>query len=41
VNSAGYYSYRDPEKKTQKGLGKDRAKAIQAATGGERGARHP
>jgi integrase len=31
VNSAGYYSYRDPEKKTQKGLGKDRAKAIQAA----------
>jgi len=31
VNSAGYYSYRDAEKKTQKGLGKDRAKAIQAA----------
>ena len=31
VNSAGYYSYRDPQKKTQKGLGKDRAKAIQAA----------
>lgn len=31
VNSAGYYSYRDPEKKTQKGLGRDRAKAIQAA----------
>lgn len=31
VNTAGYYSYRDPEKKTQKGLGRDRAKAIQAA----------
>jgi len=31
LNTAGYYSYRDPEKKTQKGLGKDRAKAIQAA----------
>lgn len=31
INSNGYYSYRDPEKKTQKGLGKDRAKAIQEA----------
>lgn len=31
VNTAGYYSYRDPEKKTQKGVGRDRAKAIQAA----------
>ncbi|MEX5744699.1 tyrosine-type recombinase/integrase [Massilia sp. X63] len=31
VNSAGYYYYRDAGKKTQKGLGKDRAKAIQAA----------
>lgn len=31
VNSAGYYYYRDPERKTQKGLGKDRPKAIQAA----------
>jgi integrase len=31
VNPAGYYYYRDPEKKTQKGLGKDRPKAIQAA----------
>lgn len=33
VNTAGYYSYRDPEKNTQKGLGRDRAKAIQAARG--------
>ena len=31
VNPAGYYYYRDPEKKTQKGLGRERAKAIQAA----------
>lgn len=31
VNTAGYYSYRDPEKKTQKGLGRDRAKAIREA----------
>lgn len=31
VNTGGYYYYRDPERKTQKGLGKDRAKAIQAA----------
>lgn len=31
VNSGGYYYYRDAERKTQKGLGKDRAKAIQAA----------
>jgi integrase len=31
VNSNGYYSYRDPEKKTQKGLGRDRPAAIQAA----------
>ena len=31
VNTAGYYSYRDPEKKTQKGLGRDRAAAIRAA----------
>lgn len=31
VNSAGYYSYRDPARGTQKGLGRDRAKAIQAA----------
>lgn len=31
VNSAGYYYYRDPERKMQKGLGSDRAKAIQAA----------
>lgn len=31
VNPAGYYYYRDPERKTQKGLGKDRAEAIRAA----------
>jgi integrase len=31
VNPAGYYYYRDPERKTQKGLGSDRAAAIQAA----------
>jgi integrase len=31
VNPAGYYYYRDPERKTQKGLGRDRANAIQAA----------
>lgn len=31
VNSAGYYSYRDAQKGTQKGLGRDRAAAIQAA----------
>lgn len=31
VNPAGYYYYRDVQKKTQKGLGRDRAKAIQAA----------
>jgi integrase len=31
VNTAGYYYYRDALKGTQKGLGKDRAKAIQAA----------
>lgn len=31
VNSAGYYSYRHPTIKTQKGLGKDRAAAILAA----------
>lgn len=31
VNPAGYYYYRDAEKKTQKGLGRDRAKAIQEA----------
>ncbi len=31
VNSAGYYYYRDPARKTQKGLGRDRPKAIQAA----------
>lgn len=31
VNSAGYYYYRDPERKTQKGLGADRTKAIHAA----------
>lgn len=31
VNPAGYYYYRDVDKKTQKGLGRDRAKAIQAA----------
>ncbi len=28
VNSKGYYSYRHPELKTQKGLGKDRGEAI-------------
>jgi integrase len=31
VNSAGYYSYKDPQTKRQKGLGRDRPKAIQAA----------
>jgi integrase len=31
LNSKGYYSYRDPEKKTQKGLGRDRQQAILAA----------
>ena len=31
VNTGGYYYYRDAAKKTQKGLGKDRAKAILAA----------
>jgi integrase len=31
VNSAGYYYYRHPENKTQKGLGKDRGNAILAA----------
>lgn len=31
VNSAGYYYYRNPIEKTQKGLGKDRATAILAA----------
>lgn len=31
VNPAGYYYYRDAEKKTQKGLGRDRPQAIQAA----------
>jgi integrase len=30
-NSAGYYSYKHPINKTQKGLGRDMAKAIQAA----------
>ena len=31
VNSAGYYYYKNPETKKQKGLGTDRPKAIQAA----------
>lgn len=31
VNTAGYYSYRDPVRKTQKGLGRDRAQAIREA----------
>ena len=31
LTPAGYYYYRDPERKTQKGLGKDRPKAILAA----------
>lgn len=31
VNPAGYYYYRDPERKTQKGLGRDRPAAIHAA----------
>lgn len=31
VNTGGYYYYRDPERKTQKGLGKDRAIAIHEA----------
>jgi integrase len=31
VNTAGYYSYRDPVRKTQKGLGRDRAEAIRQA----------
>lgn len=31
VNPAGYYYYRHPVEKTQKGLGRDRAGAIQAA----------
>lgn len=31
MNPAGYYYYRDPERKTQKGLGKDRAEAVRAA----------
>lgn len=31
VNPAGYYYYRDPARNMQKGLGRDRPKAIQAA----------